>query len=154
MARSPSGPWAGFALLLTATLALIGPPAAAAQPAAQDKLDRVPQARSRQLTGRSRVIVEFRSGADPRVVTGSGGHAGRLLPSVAALVADVDNTTIAGLAGNPRVARIRADHPVVPMLERTGATIAAAGANDVQADRLHQRRDRRDRLRDRDQGRL
>ena len=119
------------ALLLVAACAAWSATPAWSQRVPTDKLDRVLRARSLQLVGRSRVIVQFRGSPDPRVVTGGGGISGRELPQVGALVADVDNTALAGLAGNPQVAWIRADHPVFPTLERTGAAIAAAVARDT-----------------------
>ena len=120
-----------FTLLLVATLAALGPPSAWSQPVPSDKLDRVLRARSRQLTGSSRVIVQFRGSPDPRVITSNGGVTGRLLPSVGAMVADLDNATLAGVAGNPQVAWIRADHPVFPTLERTGAAMAAPASHGM-----------------------
>ena len=111
-------------LLLLGALAALGPPHAWSQSIPDDKLDLVLQARSRQLAGRSRVIVQFSGRPDPRLISGSGGIAGRQLPSVGAQVADLNNTTLAGLAGNPQVAWMRADHPVFATLERTGAAVA------------------------------
>lgn len=131
MTRLTFATQARYALLLLVAAAFLEPASAWGQPVPQEKLDRVLQARSRQLTGRSRVIVQFRDTLDSRVVTGSGGQAGRQLPSVGALVAEVANTAIAGLAGNPQVAWIRTDHPVFPTLQRTGAAVAAAAARET-----------------------
>jgi serine protease AprX len=96
------------------------------------KLDRVLSARSRQLTGRSRVIVEFHGSPDVRVITSSHGVARRMLRGRAAHVADISNVDLQTLAQDPRVARVVEDRPAFAMLERTAAVIgtASAGATD------------------------
>ena len=83
------------------------------------------QVRSTQLSGRSRVIVEFNGTADPRAITGLRGVAGRQLSSAVAQVADVENQAIGDLSRDPRVAHMHVDHPAFATMERTGAAIAA-----------------------------
>src|SRR5687767_14810735 len=90
------------------------------------KLDPVLQARARQLTGRSRVIVEFREQPDVRVITRLGGIAGRPLAALGAQVAELDNTALEMIAANPLVGRMTIDRPAFGTLERTGAAIGAA----------------------------
>jgi subtilisin family serine protease len=114
--------------LLMAAIAAIRPPAAAAQVDNNDKLGPMLQVRSRQLSGRSRVIVEFEGAADARAITGRGGTAGRQLDSAGAQVADLENHVLADLSRDPRVARMHADHPAFATMERTGAAIAATVA--------------------------
>jgi serine protease AprX len=93
----------------------------------KDALDPVLRIRAaRQLDGRSRVIVEFNGAPDPRAISANGGTAGRALDGTAALVADIDNYALDALAADPRVARVRADHPAFATLERTGAAIGVA----------------------------
>jgi hypothetical protein len=112
-----------FAALLVAAVAVVCP--ADAQTPGTDKLDPVLKVRSRQLAGRSRVIVEFNGSADTRAITGTRGIAGRYLGSARAQVADVHNHDLGDLARNPGVARMHVDHPAFATLERTGTTIAA-----------------------------
>ena len=114
------------ALLLIAALGALHPATAQGQTVRTDKLTPVLQARSHQISGRSRVIVQFRGNPDTRLITGSGGVAGRRLESVGAQVADLDNRVLADIARNPQVAWVGVDHPAFPTLERTGAAIAAA----------------------------
>ncbi|MBI2828915.1 MAG: S8 family peptidase, partial [Acidobacteria bacterium] len=113
------------ALLLIAALGALQPATTQGQTVDTGKLAPVLQARSRQIAGRSRVIVQFRGNPDPRVITGNGGVAGRQLASIGAQVAELDNQVLADVARNPQVAWVRVDHPVFPTLERTGAAIAA-----------------------------
>jgi subtilisin family serine protease len=84
------------------------------------------EVRANQLSGRSRLIVEFNGAPDTRAITGLRGVAGRLLNPASAQVADVDNRAIADLSRDPRVARIHVDHPAFATMERTGAAIAAS----------------------------
>ncbi|MGH2400468.1 MAG: S8 family serine peptidase, partial [bacterium] len=112
-------------LIVVAALLLLQPVRAQGQ-STTDKLDPVLQARSRQLTGRSRVIVEFRGEPDVRVITGHRGVAGRQL--VGAQVAEIDNSLLATMAASPQVSRLVIDRPAFGTLERTGAAIGATGA--------------------------
>jgi serine protease AprX len=114
------------ALVLCATAASVwaGPrPGASAQSA---KLDAVLQYRTGNLSGRSRVIVQFRGEPDVRAITGRGGIAGRRLRLLGANVAEVSNAQLTALAGDPRVAAVFHDRPAFAMMERTSATIGAA----------------------------
>ncbi len=112
-------------LLLIAALGAVHPEDAQGQTVRTDRLAPVLQVRSRQIAGRSRVIVQFRGNLDTRVITGNGGVAGRPLASHGAQVADLDNRVLADVARNPQVAWVGVDHPAFPTLERTGAAIAA-----------------------------
>jgi serine protease AprX len=112
---------------LLCLMALLAATAAAAQtpPPGPSKLDPVLQARSRQLTGRSRVIVQFKGTPDVRVITGQRGVAGRALPSVGAQVADIDNNRLAAIANLPQVAGVVLDRPAFATMDRTGDTVGA-----------------------------
>ena len=87
------------------------------------KLDRVLGLRARQLTGRSRVIVEFHGAPDVRAITSARGVTKRALSGPRAHVAEINNTDLAMLAGDPRVARVMADRPAFATLERTRAAV-------------------------------
>ena len=89
-------------LLLIAALGAVYPEVAQGQTVRADKLAPVLLARSRQIAGRSRVIVQFRGNLDARVITGNGGVAGWPLASAGARVADLDNRVLADLARNPQ----------------------------------------------------
>jgi serine protease AprX len=91
-------------------------------------LDSVLRNRARQLTGSSRVIVEFRDVPDIRAITSHGGIAGRKLSLLKAQVAQISNSQLASLADDPRVARISVDRPAFAMLERTAMTTGVATA--------------------------
>jgi serine protease AprX len=111
-----------------ALLFLVGVPAlvhAQARPhsaRADSKLDRILDGRARQLTGRSRVIVEFNGAPDVRAITSARGVTTRPLRGVRH-VAEIGNTDLALLAADPRVARVMTDRPAFATLERTGAAI-------------------------------
>ena len=96
---------------------------ASAQGAGASKLDRILSVRARQLTGRSRVIVEFVGAPDVRAITSAHGVASRTMRGRPAQVADISNLDLPTLAKDPRVARVMADRPAFAMLERTGAAI-------------------------------
>jgi len=87
-----------------------------------DKLDSVLRHRARQLTGRSRVIVQFKGDADVRVF--GRGIAGRRLDGNAQ-VGEVDNLALATVASDPRVERVMIDRPAFATMERTGLAIGA-----------------------------
>jgi serine protease AprX len=103
------------------------PASTAAQSAATRRatstLDRVLSARARELTGRSRVIVEFHGAPDVRAITAAHGVAMRRLRGRPAQVADVANVDLSKLAQDPRVKRVVADRPAFATLERSAATI-------------------------------
>src|SRR6476661_6882029 len=85
-----------------ALFALCGVCAAPAFTYAQNGLDPLLQGKAHELTGRSRVIVEFRDAIDTRAISQKGAVAGRRL-NANQQVADVDNTALDTLAGDPRV---------------------------------------------------
>jgi serine protease AprX len=87
-----------------------------------DKLDSVLRHRARQLTGRSRIIVQFKGDADVRVF--GSGVVGRKLDS-GAQVGEVDNIVLATVASDPRVERVMVDRPAFATMERTGLAIGA-----------------------------
>jgi serine protease AprX len=86
------------------------------------KLDRILDSRARQLTGRSRVIVEFHGAPDVRAITSAHGVTTRPLRGPRH-VAEIGNIDLAVLASDPRVARVMADRPAFATLERTAAAI-------------------------------
>jgi serine protease AprX len=102
---------------------------------ATSRLDRILSIRARQLTGRSRVIVEFHGVADVRAITSAHGVAARTMGGRPALVAEISNLDLPTLAKDPRVARVMADRPAFAMLERTatalGLRAASSGVTDV-----------------------
>ena len=117
------------AVIVAAALLLLLPGAAPAQ-STTDALDAVLQARAQQLTGRSRVIVQYRGQPDVRVITSRGGIPGRALAGVGGQVADLENTELSRVAADPRVWRVAIDRPVWGTLERTGAAIGASLARE------------------------
>jgi serine protease AprX len=86
------------------------------------KLDRLLDSRARQISGRSRVIVEFHGTPDVRAITSAHGVTTRPLRGQRH-VAEIGNTDLAALASDPRVARVMADRPAFATLERTAAAI-------------------------------
>ena len=91
------------------------------QPAA--KLDRILGVRARQLTGRSRVIVEFYGTPDVRAITSARGVTTRPLRGQRAHVAEIGNTDLPLLARDPRVRRVMTDRLAFATLERTRTAI-------------------------------
>lgn len=120
-----------FSLHRACTIALLVTLAAAAHAEAGGpqtaKLDATAARRASQLTGRSRVIVEFYGDADVRVF----GRAsiGRRLGS-RTRVAEVDNRALVALSADPRVKRVVIDRPTLATLERTGAATGAVAARE------------------------
>ena len=88
--------------------------------AAATKLDKFLRHRSRQLSGRTRVIVEFNGDTDGARF-GKRGVTGRKLGRNSQ-VAEVDNAELANIASDPRVTRVMHDRPTFATLERTGLT--------------------------------
>ena len=122
--------------MLRASLVALATAVTCAVPAAADtragasaaKLDTVLRARAQQLTGSSRVIVQFRGAPDVRAITGRGGLTGRSLDHSGAQVAEISNMALARLADDPRVASVSVDRPTFSLMERTGAAVGAAVA--------------------------
>jgi serine protease AprX len=114
---------------VVAVLAFVAP-ALAGPRSADSALDAVLRARARQLSGTSRVIVQFRDRADVRAITGRGGVAGKKLSILKAHVAEIHNSRLASLATDPRVDRVYLDHPAFATMERTGGAIGAALARE------------------------
>ena len=98
-------------------------PAAAQGASNRGKLDDILRVRAGQLTGRSRVIVQFAGATDVRAITDAHGTAGRTLHG--AQVAELDNRQLAALASDPRVARVTEDRPAFATVERTPAVIGS-----------------------------
>ena len=113
-------------MVLAAALTVSSAAVAAAQ-VPSGKLDPVLRQRSMQLTGRSRVIVEFRSAPDVRVFPRGtvGGHGGER-----ALVGEVDNRLLVSLAADARVARVMIDRPAFATLDRTARAVGAIAARE------------------------
>jgi hypothetical protein len=114
------------ALLAATFIALLAPQAAAQSSRSDDRLDATLRHRSGQLSGRSRVIVQFKSDVDVRVF-GKGAVTGRRLTD-RAQVAELDNVSLDSLAKDPRVERVMVDRPVFATLERTGLATGATAA--------------------------
>jgi serine protease AprX len=112
-----------LAVLAPATSAQIGPPLWRA------KVDPLLDQRVSVVGGRSRIIVRAMNAASLQPVTALvsqlGGVAGRALPIIDSVVADVPHAVVPLLAGNPLVQRLTFDRLVVGALERTAATIGA-----------------------------
>src|SRR5689334_5187976 len=107
-------------LALFVFVALAGP-SASTTPAqggatANDRLDRVLNARASRLTGRSRVIIQPAKGASAKAVATlvrvAGGAPGRELPLTGAQVAELPNAALRALAGHPLVAHVSDDRPI------------------------------------------
>jgi len=125
MVSTPGRHLRTFALLL---LTVSGAPAwvsaqAVSNARVPSKLDRVLGERARQLTGRSRVIVEFYGAPDVRAITAAHGVTLRTLRGRPAQVAEIANLDLRTLARDPRVKRIVMDRATFATLERTAAVI-------------------------------
>src|SRR5688572_25073130 len=107
--------------LSVATLLLLSGAPAAAQNSRGEKFDAAVRVRARQLTGRTRVIVEFKNAPDVRVL---GRNAGRRLNDHTQ-VAEIENRDLVTVAADPRVARVMLDRVAFPTLERTSAAVGA-----------------------------
>jgi serine protease AprX len=112
------------ALLATALVFLTASGVDAQSRKRVEKLDRFLQHRSRQFSGRTRVIVQFKGDADVRAL-GKRATTGRRLGRHGQ-VAEVDNVELANLAANPLVERVHLDRPAFATLERTGLSTGAA----------------------------
>jgi len=101
---------------------------------AASKLDPVLHRLASQLTGRTRVIVEFNGTPDVRAITTAHGQVARAMQNYRAHVADIANVDLLALANDPRVARVMSDRPAFAMLERTGAALGLRNADTGVAD--------------------
>jgi serine protease AprX len=112
------------ACALVATAASAG-----AQTLTSGKLDPLLQLRTSSLTGRSRVVVRAANASSLPMLTlliqQLGGEAGRALPIIDAVAADVPNAALSVLAGNSLVRRVALDRVVRGSMERTSATSGA-----------------------------
>jgi len=88
-----------------------------------EKLDKFLRNRARQLSGRTRVIVQFKGDSDVRSL-GKRAAAGRRLGR-SGQVAEVDNAELSRIAADPKVERVYLDRPVFATMERTGLTTGA-----------------------------
>jgi serine protease AprX len=123
------------ALIGLAMVTSLGPTRLAASPDDLGKLDRVLQARTRQATGYSRVIVRTRptisvKGVGP-LLRSAGGIFGRELSTIESQVAIVPNAALSVLAASPLVERVSLDRVVVGAMERTGVTVGAVAARQA-----------------------
>jgi subtilisin family serine protease len=89
-----------------------------------DKLDKFLRNRARQVSGRTRVIVQFKGDSDVRVL-GKRAAAGRKLGR-GGQVAEVDNVELSKIASDPRVDGVYLDRPIFATLDRTTASTGAA----------------------------
>ena len=105
-------------------LTIITTPASAADIAR--KLDAILEARSHQMNGRSRVIVQFTADPDVRAITDAHGLVGRRLAGIHAQVAELDNAALNRLAADPRVAHVSLDRVAFATLERTNGAVGAS----------------------------
>ena len=124
MSMIHSSRWLRFGLAAVLTVGAAAPVAAEGIGSA-DKLDGVLRSRAAQLTGRSRVIVQFKRQSDARVIAAERGAPGRKLADDRAQVAELDNRSLATLAANPDVDRVMIDRPAFATMERTGAAVGA-----------------------------
>src|SRR5689334_9632253 len=123
LAMSTTSLFRSVSRMLTALLLVcLAASSAAADSHGRNKMDSVLRDRARQLVGRSRVIVQFKSDPDVRVF--GRGVAGRRLND-RAQVADIDNRSLEDIASDPRVERVMIDRPTFATMERTGAAIGA-----------------------------
>jgi len=128
MTTSFDRPAGSICLALVVTAATLSAALPARAQSNGGALDPVLRTRARQLTGRSRVIVEYRGTADVRAVTAVRGRAGRKLAGGQLQIADVDNIGLAALAADPRVARLSLDRDTFTTMERTATAIGAQAA--------------------------
>src|SRR4030095_17033412 len=112
---------------LAVALVLLTAPGAMAQSNGRgergDKLDKFLRHRARQLSGRTRVIVQFKGDSDVRL-RGKQAAAGRRLGR-SGQVAEVDNAELSNIAADPRVEGVYLDRPVFATMERTALTTGA-----------------------------
>lgn len=116
------------AALAAAYIFLVSPQALAQSQGAGDKLDAALRHRTTQLSGRSRVIVQFTSDVDVRALPSRSVTLRRLDRQTQ--VAELDNAAIAALAADARVERLMLDRRVFATLERTGLATGATSTRE------------------------
>jgi serine protease AprX len=89
-----------------------------------DKLDKVLRHRARELSGRTRVIVQFKGDTDVRLL-GKRAKAGRRLGR-SGQVAEVQNFELSKIAADPRIEGVYLDRPIFATMERTGLSTGAS----------------------------
>jgi serine protease AprX len=100
--------------------------AASASDNASEKLDAALRARAAAPRGMSRVIVRTTDGTPiVSIVNDVRGRAGIRLPVLGGQVAEVPDTSLLSLAGDPRVRALSLDRRVRSTMERTAATVGA-----------------------------
>ncbi len=118
--------------LLAVAVVLLTAPGAMAQSHGRgdrgDKLDKFLRHRARQLSGRTRVIVQFKGDSDVRLL-GKRAAAGRRLGR-GGQVAEVDNAELSKIAADPRVEGVYLDRPIFATMERTGLSTGASLVRD------------------------
>ena len=114
--------------LLAVAAVLLTAPAAMAQSNGSgdraDKLDKALRHRARELSGRTRVIIQFNSDSDVRLL-GKRAEAGRRLGR-RGQVAEVENVELSRIAADPRVEGVYLDRPIFATMERTGLSTGAS----------------------------
>lgn len=94
-----------------------------------EKLDASLQRRAARLTGRTRVIVLGRAGAESGAVAdalrGAGSTHGRTLSLINSHAVELPNAALAALSRNPAIARVSIDREVSGAMERTAGTVGA-----------------------------
>jgi serine protease AprX len=114
-------------MFVTALVVASSVSAAAQAPAAPPKLDSILAERAvRNLSGRSRVLIEFNTTTDVRVFGGSG-DIGRKI-GTKFQVGSVENRTLLTVAADNRVARVMVDRPTFSTNQRTNVSTGAAMA--------------------------
>ena len=89
-----------------------------------DKLDKVLRHRAGELSGRTRVIIQFNGDSDVRLL-GKRAEAGRRLGR-RGQVAEVENVELSRIAADPRVEGVYLDRPIFATMERTGLSTGAS----------------------------
>src|SRR5262245_49450926 len=114
--------------LLAVAVVLLTAPGAMAQSNGRgdksDKLDKFLRNRARQVSGRTRVIVQFKGDSDVRLL-GKRAAAGRRLGR-SGQVAEVDNVELSKIAADPSIERVYLDRPIFATMERTNLTTGAS----------------------------
>lgn len=126
MFRRHTGSGGGLALLTAALLAFSTPAFASSEGHA--KLDRTLNERANAASGRSRVIVVYKSELPGSDVTKLEGKLGRRLRLIGAQVLDLPNGQLKNLANHPAVQSVHHDRPFASSMSRV---TLATGARSV-----------------------